>query len=500
MSEEGEKLKRLSKFKEEITNKFVFQKISAKELAKQYNTSTREMMDFLRSVGIDPSRRVARLDENKEAIISMYLKGKTLLEIAKTYGTCDISVSRKLKKWDVDVIPFDVRKAKKLTCEKEKLIELYVRKGKTIYEIAKIYGIGTNTVYKKLRDFGIDTSRRIRDKKLGYNILDLNKQEICKMYQKEKSLREIGEKYHVSQSVIGKRLKEWKVPKRDTIGERLYLTKNEIIDKYLDGTKLRILAEQYTVSQTTIWKYLKLWQIDTSASRKLSWLKKHQKKILNLYCDKGYSVAELSNIFNCSSYAIESRLRLWGVTPRNERTSRWLQKLSESHRIKTIDQRREDIVKLYRENHSINEIAYEFNVSPVTIYNRLKEWGEDTKSYISSTKTILAKDGHIVRSKLERAVDDWLYSHGILHSYEVPLPGRNNYVCDFKAGDFWIEVWGMGKLFEYEKRRHAKREYYKKRGLKLIELYPEDIPKNLISKLSAIITSNSLDQKLLENF
>lgn len=81
-------------------------------------------------------------------------------------------------------------------------------------------------------------------------------------------------------------------------------------------------------------------------------------------------------------------------------------------------------------------------------------------------------DGHRVRSKPERVIDDWLHAQGILHELEPTLRGMRP---DWRVGRVYVEYWGLKDQQGYEKRREAKLALYRKRRLRLVELFPEDL-------------------------
>ena len=88
----------------------------------------------------------------------------------------------------------------------------------------------------------------------------------------------------------------------------------------------------------------------------------------------------------------------------------------------------------------------------------------------------LADDGHYVRSKGELAIDNWLYKHGLLHAYERPIPGHEEFKCDFflPGGNLFIEFWGRtGESFVSRKKQ--KQAFYAEHRLRLIELEPKDL-------------------------
>ncbi|HEX8746140.1 MAG TPA: HEAT repeat domain-containing protein [Pyrinomonadaceae bacterium] len=81
-------------------------------------------------------------------------------------------------------------------------------------------------------------------------------------------------------------------------------------------------------------------------------------------------------------------------------------------------------------------------------------------------------DGHLVRSRAEIIIDNWLYAAGVVHAYERMVPVKENLYCDFyvPAGDVYIEYWGLEADPLYAERMRSKKEIYQRYGLRLIEL------------------------------
>lgn len=86
-------------------------------------------------------------------------------------------------------------------------------------------------------------------------------------------------------------------------------------------------------------------------------------------------------------------------------------------------------------------------------------------------------DGHMVRSRAEVMIDNWLYMSGIVHAYERRLPIEEEAYCDFyiPAGKVYIEYWGLEQDPNYAARKQAKLSIYQKYQLNLIELSDEHI-------------------------
>jgi hypothetical protein len=86
-------------------------------------------------------------------------------------------------------------------------------------------------------------------------------------------------------------------------------------------------------------------------------------------------------------------------------------------------------------------------------------------------------DGHLVRSKAELLIDNWLYMAGVVHAYERRLPLEEEVYCDFyvPAGKVYIEYWGLENDSAYNERRKTKTAIYQRHRLQLIELTDEHI-------------------------
>lgn len=91
--------------------------------------------------------------------------------------------------------------------------------------------------------------------------------------------------------------------------------------------------------------------------------------------------------------------------------------------------------------------------------------------------TYRATDGHLVRSRAEMLIDNWLYMAGIVHAYERQLPIEEELYCDFyiPEGKVYIEYWGLENDPQYAARRQVKQELYHKYKFHLIELADEHI-------------------------
>lgn len=88
------------------------------------------------------------------------------------------------------------------------------------------------------------------------------------------------------------------------------------------------------------------------------------------------------------------------------------------------------------------------------------------------------QDGHMVRSRAEVLIDNWLYMQGLVHAYERRLPIEEECYCDFYlpgGKGVYIEYWGRESDPKYRERQAVKRGIYAKYKLRLIELGDAEI-------------------------
>jgi|GEM_PF-903024 hypothetical protein len=91
--------------------------------------------------------------------------------------------------------------------------------------------------------------------------------------------------------------------------------------------------------------------------------------------------------------------------------------------------------------------------------------------------TFRTTDGHMVRSKAEVLIDNWLYMSGIVHAYERQLPIEEDAYCDFyiPEGKIYIEYWGLEDDPAYQERRAKKVQLYQRYNFNLLELNDEHV-------------------------
>lgn len=113
------------------------------------------------------------------------------------------------------------------------------------------------------------------------------------------------------------------------------------------------------------------------------------------------------------------------------------------------------------------------------------EWLDYRRVY---PMNIRCKDGHYVRSKAEKLIDDYLFDNQIIHVYEKKVVNENNdetYYPDFflpyegrQVGEekgIYIEFFGLEDNKKYLATENKKIAYYKSKGFDVIEVRERNI-------------------------
>ena len=107
------------------------------------------------------------------------------------------------------------------------------------------------------------------------------------------------------------------------------------------------------------------------------------------------------------------------------------------------------------------------------------------KLNITPSSNFKTPSGNIVKSSYEVILDNFLHLNGLNYKYEGKISEDNNYLFDFKVGDFFIEIWGYRKSETYKinkkyaESRTKKEQLYKSKNLKLISFNYDFFTRNI---------------------
>ena len=131
------------------------------------------------------------------------------------------------------------------------------------------------------------------------------------------------------------------------------------------------------------------------------------------------------------------------------------------------------------QTHKLLDLFSSLNNKELIEINKYREFEDIRLRY---SPDFICKDGHRVRSKAERIIDDWLYDNGIKHIYEpvvseIPEKLVPDWLIESNDGKSkcYIEYWGIEDSTEYKENMNRKLKIYLKYKLPLIEIRDENI-------------------------
>jgi len=89
---------------------------------------------------------------------------------------------------------------------------------------------------------------------------------------------------------------------------------------------------------------------------------------------------------------------------------------------------------------------------------------------------VLADDGHVCFSLVEKDIDDLLFRNGIWHHKEVPYPEsdyRADWQIEIKGSIYFLEYFGLMSNPDYARKAKSKLDVAAKHNIRLIALYPD---------------------------
>jgi transposase-like protein len=212
----------------------------------------------------------------------------------------------------------------------------------------------------------------------------------------------------------------------------------------------------------------------------------------------GMTLSQIAQEYGVSLQAVAYRLKQAGVKSRplkgRKPSAATIERARQANigrpspRRKNLPQ--EELCAAYEAGDSSEMIARRYDVSDNVIRRRLHEAGIQLRPAGYTKLICTCADGHVVKSRWEQVVDDWLFSHGITHEIQPSCPWSNKSLWfhgDFRVGETFIEVWGIEGNAKYDQRRLDKIAKYREHAVRLIEIFPHHILDQDFSPLHCLL-------------
>lgn len=370
-------------------------------------------------------------EEIEKSIIEKHNKGLSIEEIKSELNE-NISLER---------ISIIIKKQEQI----DKIIELYCQ-GKTKKEISKILETNEQTVINKLRKLeNIEEIETEHIKNSNRTIVnDKIIETMIQLYRRGDTAAEIGKVLGCSELTVSRRLKKlenWEEIREEhtknynktnqTTGKRTIVTPeatDKIVELYRQGLSAKKIAEITNYGETTIGRCISKQpnkselEIEHKSNLKIkSITPKIENEIVELY-KQGKSTQEISKIIDISPDRILKKLR------DNEAWDEIEKEHTQNQKIITITPEiTNTMIELYKQGISANEIAEKLNCSVSTVSRQIgKQENKDEliKIHKMNSKNKEIKEATIITNELLKEIID-LYKQGKSYTDIGKLIGCN---------------------------------------------------------------------------
>lgn len=200
----------------------------------------------------------------------------------------------------------------------------------------------------------------------GYIIVDTKYDEIVRLHQAGFSATKIASLYEVDRHVVCAILKQlgFKISNNKIRINNEEL--KELVAKYESGFSLRQLAKEYGCSTDGLKGFLIRKGADIRKKYSILEDVEAQKQLVEYYTNRTYKVAEIKEMFHCSTQIFRRILNKYGAKP-----------IGKGLTYKLSDKDALEVIKLVNDKVKIIDIANKFKVDKCTIYSLLKRYHID---------------------------------------------------------------------------------------------------------------------------
>ena len=257
-----------------------------------------------------------------DEIVKKWKQGATQKELAKEYGVARTTIDKRISEYYKREGKQRPKKElnPKIELPIEKIVEKW-KQGATQKELAKEYGVSTQTINNRISEYyEKEGKQKTKPKRKSKLKIELPIDEIVEKWEQGNTLIELTKEYGVSYRTIRNRISEYyeKEGKQKTKPKRksklkIELPIDEIVEKWEQGNTLIELTKEYGVSYRTIRNRISEYYEKEGKQKTKPKRKSKPKKELPIdeiveKWEKGVTQRELTKEYGVSYRTIQSRI------------------------------------------------------------------------------------------------------------------------------------------------------------------------------------------------
>ena len=200
----------------------------------------------------------------------------------------------------------------------DRLYQLYVNEAKTDAEIASMFKVSKNSVYRRRQDCGIPARKGSSDRQSKNRRIQLDKERLRHLYvDLQKSEKEIATVMGCDFRIVKRNLADYGIKTRKTVHIHDKIDKDSLRRMY-EGDKRSdpSIAKEFGVSSTSIYQLRKRYGIKSHVEQMRS--RVNDADLRGMYRDKSMSLSDIAGRLGCSLSVIYDRLETMGVPLRED--------------------------------------------------------------------------------------------------------------------------------------------------------------------------------------
>lgn len=197
---------------------------------------------------------------------------------------------------------------KKYLFFKEKLKNLYHKQKLSTFKIAKIFNCTAGTIVNRMKEYGI------KRRQSGPKRINISKKGLYVLYVKRGlSAKEIAKIYHCEQTAILNQLRKYEIPIKH-LKEKVDMPQEDLENLY---TKQKLstykIANIFHCSSGTVYRYLKLYKIKTRPLKRVQITKD---QLENFYIKKKFSLSKIAKFYKCCPAIVLDKMKKYRISRR----------------------------------------------------------------------------------------------------------------------------------------------------------------------------------------
>ena len=255
-----------------------------------------------------------RIEIPRDVLEQKYVvEKKSAAEIARELGIKPNVVYSRLREYGI------VRRTRRIDLPVKVLEQKYVVEKKSAAEIARELGVDAMLVNTNLHRAGIP----VRPTNNKPRII-IPKEDLARMYQNEGlTVSDIGGKLGCHPSLVWRRLKTYGIPRRNSgTVSRTIITKEALQRMYVDEQKsAAMIASEVGCNDVTVWNRLKEYGFEIRGRNLRNVITKED--LQRLYVDEGRPMKEIAEMYKCHEGTIQAYRRKLGIPKRRDYSDKY---------------------------------------------------------------------------------------------------------------------------------------------------------------------------------